>query len=105
MHGRYDDETITVIALNHGSVVNPRSPRPYFMFSCIAADDAGRNRWPDLDRACIHLKPGETPPVAEGGTMYRLNGYFEGERCFEFDTIRPTEHRQNAAGPTIATRQ
>ena len=52
---------ITVIALNHGPVVNPRSPRPYFMFSCIAADDAGRNRWPDLDRARIHLKPGEAP--------------------------------------------
>ena len=45
MHGRYDDETITVIALNHGSVVNPQSPRSYFMFSCIAADDAGQNRW------------------------------------------------------------
>ena len=51
MDGRYDDEMITVIALNHGSVVNPRSPKPYFMFRCIAADDAGRNRWPDLDRA------------------------------------------------------
>ena len=96
---------ITVIALNHGSVVNPRSPRPYFMFSCIAADDAGRNRWPDLDRACIHLKPGEAPPVATGGMMYRLTGYFEGDRCSEFDTIRPIERRKTIEGPATPTQQ